>query len=331
MSLFHAESLALLMKPLKPQPTPELDAWAAEHDVTLPEAFTDWAALDGGLFERIGLSHTFLFHAPELLDLPDDGRPLLMFERESQGNYRKGMLLNGDDDPPVFFAWLGREPWIQCTSTFSECVYNYLFDYQYALERDDDGFPNVAETGQVNALDAWSFHRALPAVWAPAGAASSTVLNRGVTLERRYRTPSDLRLVAREAPDGTVSAQIFAPREGRAKAVSAAEEAILLRLAHADSVKRPVRLPWLLQELGAALRAEHPARIRHRVTVEPTEDAIAALAELHAEQPLVDRISEPPRGTPPGWHDVIVGGVHLRFLRHANTWMSLHQIELSRR
>lgn len=135
--VFHGRTKELLAmpEPVEPRVSSPLAQWAAEHDVTVPRAVSEWAALGGSrLSRRYSNQDWFSFEEPELVDTVQ-GLGLL-FCVENQGNFGKVALLDHGDDPPVLFGWLQEEPWVPHADRFSDCVHEQIFDWQYMLEFD---------------------------------------------------------------------------------------------------------------------------------------------------------------------------------------------------
>ena len=116
----------------------------------IPASFREWSELDtNGILEKYSNCDLFWLTTPEVVNL-NDGNKGLLFSRENQGNFDKIVMLGFGDDPPVLYAWLGQEPWIEFSSTFSNCVYAQIFDWQYMLEFDEDGGAEIGYYGTLN-------------------------------------------------------------------------------------------------------------------------------------------------------------------------------------
>jgi len=141
---YHAQTRRLLglPEPAEPGDTSRLERWAAEQGVSLPEAVREIAASDGArLLNLYSNQDSFFFDTPAVVSTSHG--PGLLFCVENQGNFGKVVLLGQGDDPPVVFGWLSEEPWVRHAQRFSDCVFAQIFDWQYLLEFDADGHPDI--------------------------------------------------------------------------------------------------------------------------------------------------------------------------------------------
>ena len=106
MSNYHDKTLELLRsEPLCVHfPAHNLRNWANSNKVILPAAFLEWAELNGQqLLSKYSNDDWFSFDRPRILTTPEGLRGIL-FHEENQGNFRKLVLLDRGDDPPVLFS-----------------------------------------------------------------------------------------------------------------------------------------------------------------------------------------------------------------------------------
>ena len=154
MSNYHDKTLELLRsEPLWVHfPAHNLRNWANSNKVILPAAFLEWAELNGQqLLSKYSNDDWFSFDRPRILTTPEGLRGILFYE-ENQGNFRKLVLLDRGDDPPVLFSWIGQPPWVVHTESFSDCVFAQIFDWQYWLEFYPDGpdYKEITYTGDID-------------------------------------------------------------------------------------------------------------------------------------------------------------------------------------
>jgi hypothetical protein len=139
MSNYHERTLNLLgIKPGNLESDIPLISWAEQHHINLPKAYLEWAQIDrSGILFKYSNQDDFLMHEPEIVTIADGHRGLL-YCRENQGCFDKIVLLDEGDDPPVLMSWISDESWFQHSQHFSDEVFCQIFDWQYALEFDED-------------------------------------------------------------------------------------------------------------------------------------------------------------------------------------------------
>ena len=124
MTTFHDKTLALLggLAPRPQRSVQRLTKWAERNCIQLPGAFAQWAQLDdGSLLEKYSNSDWFWFDEPEVVAIP--GGRALRFNSENQNNFDRLVMLDGGDDPPVLFGWVGQPPWVTYTEHFSDAIF----------------------------------------------------------------------------------------------------------------------------------------------------------------------------------------------------------------
>ena len=153
MTTFHDKTLALLggLAPRPQRSVQRLTKWAERNCIQLPGAFAQWAQLDdGSLLEKYSNSDWFWFDEPEVVAIP--GGRALRFNSENQNNFDRLVMLDGGDDPPVLFGWVGQPPWVTYTEHFSDAIFAQIFDWQYWVEfgPGDPEQKSIAYTGDIS-------------------------------------------------------------------------------------------------------------------------------------------------------------------------------------
>jgi hypothetical protein len=112
----------------------------------LPSAYTEWASIHSAadLLHRFSNSDDFWFTPREEDFLSTDKGEILLFSRESQGNFELGVLVSTSKvDPPVLFSDYRRDRWTQYCSRFTDALFTQIFDYQFRIFLDQNGNPEV--------------------------------------------------------------------------------------------------------------------------------------------------------------------------------------------
>lgn len=151
MTQVHDRTLALLGITNPPQRSLEaLTQWAEQNAITLPASYLEWAAIDNGdLLHKYSNDDHFEFDRPEIVTAPKGVRGLV-FHHENQGNFKRMVVLDQGDDPPVLFAEYSK-PWTANAAHFSEAIYAQVFDWQYWLAFDDahPTYKEITYTGDI--------------------------------------------------------------------------------------------------------------------------------------------------------------------------------------
>lgn len=338
MSEHHARALALLAESgLRPSPraVPELEARAAADGVNLPDAYLAWARLDpdGEILGRCSNDDHFFWGG--VLDLPN-GRRILPFHQENQGNFLAGCLLGAGEDPPVIYGWCERD-WMESAPRFSDYVCAQVFDWQLKIRRDDeddviDLFYDTLPLRSAAGLDA------IAARFEEFPATAWTVGEPTLARARRFRHPVGARAAATfEDQGGEVyfggarcAIEISGPDDD---AIAGFEEA-LLALVGADAMPpiyfSPHKPEGLLRALERRISAGHPLRLKH-FAAEPLTDAVVDRLLERAGAPafkpddahgLFREPSDPWIGGP-NW------GVRIKLAAVRGNWIAAERIELA--
>jgi hypothetical protein len=325
---FHERIFALLgpNAPIQKISTSKLTAWAHANVVQLPQAYIEWAELDG---ERILTQYSnrdsFYFEEPEIVTTPDGVRGLL-FHQENQGNFQKIVVLNGSDDPPVLFGCIGRPPWIEFSRRFSDCVFAQIFDWQFML---DDG--EITFFGDIGLRS----DRCISILRSRFEETVSTrfVMDERYTREYRFIKSDSLRLtvgVHEEVNPASGDVKAYVVITG--KTAVAELEAQLFDVLSDDVVPPSFSSPRTATgELIRTLLYRGLTQVRHMAIEKPELEIVAWLAECHSARPLDERLnaqSFPETGTRFVIRDK-ESGITLHFLRQNKNWWWIERIETS--
>jgi len=139
-SSFHQRTLALLNQSniaLVREPSAEFTEWLEQSSLPIPKSFVEWAELDpeGKILSRF--SNCDRFNWQELDYLPD-GRRGLRFHNEHQDSFKALCLIDGQDDPPVYFVYYDGG-FVKSTLRFSDYIFCRIFDWQHKFLLDEEG------------------------------------------------------------------------------------------------------------------------------------------------------------------------------------------------
>jgi hypothetical protein len=322
MSTYHDRTLALLglQGNVRARPVPKLVQWATESGIALPAAYLEWAQLDGeAILSTNSNTDAFYFEQPEIVVTPNGVRGLL-FNRESQGNFDKIIVLDGDDDPPVLFACIGKPPWVKYADHFSACVYAQIFDWQYMP--DNQGAFSLRTDRCITFLRR-NFTETVT---------THFVMDDRYYTEYRFFKSAALRLTvlvedtARPTDEGV--AHIMITGANREVVVTEAE----LLEALSDEVV-PESFSFLASALGELARMidyRLPAQVRHMPIEKASADAVDRLNACHRAQPLKERVQG---NFPKAGELFAVGGadwgVTIEFRRRNANWWWIQRIVLT--
>lgn len=107
----------------------------------LPDAYTDWASSSEAstILHKFSNTDKFWFTPNDDDVVSTTAGEILLFSRESQGNFELGVLLNtAEPDPPVLFSDFRRQRWIHYCDRFTDAIFAQIFDWQHRLVFDDD-------------------------------------------------------------------------------------------------------------------------------------------------------------------------------------------------
>jgi hypothetical protein len=112
----------------------------SEFKRQLPEAYKYWASAPRAaeILHQYSNTDNFWF-TPKVNDIVStDAGDVLLFSRESQGNFQLGVLLDSDEsDPPVYYSDFHENRWTLFCERFSEAIFTQIFDWQYRLKFDE--------------------------------------------------------------------------------------------------------------------------------------------------------------------------------------------------
>jgi hypothetical protein len=146
MARFHERTLALLGEEgiREERSVDELLEAAREMNITLPAAYVEWCKIDdGSLLYKYSNQDNFWFDPRGLEDY--EGIRGIAFHQENQGNFTVVIPVDQGDDPPVYFGWVDSPPWVECAKSFSDYLYAQIFDCQYKLAFEEDGYPYITD------------------------------------------------------------------------------------------------------------------------------------------------------------------------------------------
>ena len=284
---FHSRTQSLLARDLRPdRSVARLDERAEMEGFSIPASFREWAAFGGAsICQRFSNSDNFSDLEAKLFTL-EAGKRGLSFATESQGNFDLVCLLDGTDDPPVLFGWLGQEPWVKYAETFSDAIFCQVFDWQYKLDFRGD-VPEIAydscflldSEGSIDSLA--EKNDTLP---------SLRFEIEGVSyLSRRFALNHSTRAVTEESP-GSYSVTVTGTTQ---QAVDESEDALLTALA--GKIRPPTHTAALfgLLELGRHLELERSnVKLRSLFDIPPREESLDQLRSF-CRQTSLDRLRTP--------------------------------------
>lgn len=325
MTTFHQRTLVLLGSEPPNHKIDALQDWAKKQGITIPPAFLQWARLDNGeILERYSNDDHWSFHQPGLVTL-EDGRQGLSFQRENQGNFDKLVLLDGTDDPPVLFAWLGREPWTPFCDHFSQAVLAQIFDWQYWVEIGEEPYfdKELTYTGDIE-LKGLSCLDRLRELHEELVTTTFQVEGQHFTEYRFLKSDSE-RITATET-QGNVSIRIT----GKAEQVPLLEAALL------QEFSSQVEPSYHRSSLGLARALEHiiandwTVKLQHQFRCQPNSQELAALLKCHKAIPLAERVKglDFPNEEIPFTLGGSDWGIQLQFSPKQKYWWFLERLEV---
>ena len=124
----------------------------------LPKAYIEWASSPEAstILHKYSNTDKFWFKPTKKDIVSTDAGDIVLFTRESQGNFSMGVLLDtGNPDPPVMYSDYHAERWIQHCERFSDALFAQIFDWQYRLCFDEDGYAEIdfSKTFNVKSCD----------------------------------------------------------------------------------------------------------------------------------------------------------------------------------
>jgi hypothetical protein len=299
-----------------------LEEYARGNGIVIPASFREWSKLDrNGILEKYSNCDPFWFSKPAIVDL-DDGRKGLLFNSENQGNFDKILMLNCGEDPPVLYAWLGEEPWIEFSGSFSDCVYAQIFDWQYLPEFSQDGLANITYYGKISlkkdrCLDYLknNFTETVK---------TSFIVEGDRFDEYRFYRSSEERLTVQVAEDKATSIQIT----GEYQLVLQLERELLQQFAD-DLI--PVYFNsygWLAGFLGSNIDGNELVKIAYSCIQKPDERALWQLSRCHKEKKLEDRF--PTGRFPTSETNTVLGGkkwgVEIKLVEQSHSYWCIESI-----
>ncbi len=314
-----------------------------EPDMPLPRAFLEWAAVGGAaIMERHGPGDEYWFGpggqgtgGPRIVPVAGGVRGLV-FERESQGNYDKAVMLEAGDDPPVLFGWCGAAPWIVHCLRFSDSVFAHVFDYQYAYDQEPgsgwDDNPVERYAGSVPLRDAGPALRRLRERYQETVTTWGVIDGRPFAQYRFAKSPAERMTVTVGAGDGDrgEAAGALIAVLGATDDLAVALEAELFEEFAGQVLPLTFSSPRVaLSDLDRHLRGGLITRLRRSCARPPAERAMAALIAAGRSQPLASRVTD--LEFPKSDGELAMGGaawgVTIRFQRARGPWWRLDAIE----
>ncbi len=106
----------------------------------LPDAYMYWASSSeaASVLHKFSNTDKFWFSPNDDDVVSTADGDILLFCRESQGNFELGVLLDAADaDPPVLYSDFRGERWTQYCDRFTDAIFTQIFDWQYRLAFDE--------------------------------------------------------------------------------------------------------------------------------------------------------------------------------------------------
>lgn len=112
-----------------------------DFKLKLPESYTYCASSSeaADLLHKYSNTDKFWFKPRDKDIVSTAAGEILLFNRESQGNFELGVLLDSvESDPPVLYSDFRGSRWTQYCDRFTDAIYTQIFDWQYRLVFDDE-------------------------------------------------------------------------------------------------------------------------------------------------------------------------------------------------